>query len=391
MRCTPGVPQLAKKHLTDLVVKQLKPPKTGRIELGDTQVPGLQLRCTAKGTKSFAIIYGPKRNRKRKTLGKYPILSLAEAREMARDFLHDVSVAPRKVQSPSFDEAVERFLVLKEPVVRRPTFREYKRLLSRHFKFETTQVEDISPQQVMNAIDAISAPSERTHAYTAAKTFFNWCLEREYCVRNPLEKMKKPKVVSNNDRVLDIAELEHIWHAAFTMKRYGPLVRAAIVTGQRVGQLASMHENWIDKDHYVINFPAWAMKNKQPHMIPIGSLFLTAISLNKPVDGWLFSPPNMPGVPFSAWSKSKKELDAKLPPMEPWVLHDFRRSWSTIAASLEIPPYITGRILSHKTSGMSEIDLIYNQHQYVNEMRAAMMKMEDYFKVAFGLVRDKVN
>ena len=266
---------------------------------------------------------------------------------------------------------------------RRSTYREYKRLLNRHFQFETELVEDISTQQLANILFSIDAPSERTHAYTAVKTFFNWCVELGYCSVNPLANVRKPKVASSRKRVLDDAELTAIWHACGKLRKYGQIVRLLILTGQRAGQIARLHESWIDKDERVINFPESVMKNKLAHTIPFGSLFLTAITLNKPVDGWLFSPPGMPGVAFSAWSKNKAKLDSLLPQMEPWTLHDLRRTWSTNAARLDVPPHITDRVLSHVSGTLSDVALIYNKYQYLDEMRTAMLTIDRHFNQLF--------
>lgn len=72
------------------------------VTLSDTEIRGLELRCTASGTKSFAVVYGHRSNRTRKTIGHYPIMTLAEAREAAKDFLHDQKHRPKKQLSPSF-------------------------------------------------------------------------------------------------------------------------------------------------------------------------------------------------------------------------------------------------------------------------------------------------
>ena len=241
----------------------------------------------------------------------------------------------------------------------------------------------MTKQKIINAIDAISSPSERGHAYVALKVFFNWCLGRDYCSENPLDRMPKPRLSNSRDRVLDDGELRSIWHAAGQMRRYGELVRLLILTGQRAGQIARMHQSWIDEEVQLINFPAEVMKNKVAHTIPYTPLCKTALMVNKPVEGYLFSPPGMPGVAFSAWSKNKAKLDTLMAPIEPWTLHDIRRSWSTLAAKLDVPPHITGRILSHSTSSLNEIDLIYNRHTYQDEMRAAMLTMQDHFKMLF--------
>ena len=46
-----------RRALTETGIKKLKPHKTKRLELGDVVVPGLMLRCTPKGVKSFSILY----------------------------------------------------------------------------------------------------------------------------------------------------------------------------------------------------------------------------------------------------------------------------------------------------------------------------------------------
>ena len=55
-----------------------------------------------------------------------------------------------------------------------------------YFFFADTLVADITQADAANALDAIKRPSERAHAYTALKTFFNWCLARQLCAANPL-------------------------------------------------------------------------------------------------------------------------------------------------------------------------------------------------------------
>lgn len=48
----------------------------------------------------------------------------------------------------------------------------------------------------------------------------------------------------------------------------------------------------------------------------------------------------LPGRSFSAWSKSRQRLDKLLPDLGPWTLHDLRRTWSTNAERLDIPPHL---------------------------------------------------
>ncbi|MDE2075011.1 MAG: DUF4102 domain-containing protein, partial [Alphaproteobacteria bacterium] len=83
-----------KRRLTDLAVERLQAPPEGRLELWDTLLPGFGLRVTSRGKKSWVAMYrlgGRGARKQRITLGSYPALSLAAAREQARDIFAQVS------------------------------------------------------------------------------------------------------------------------------------------------------------------------------------------------------------------------------------------------------------------------------------------------------------
>ncbi len=89
-----------KRRFTDQMLDRITPPKGGRLELSDDVCPGLVLRVTPAGSKSFGAIYrvpgegglacngAPRKGRQhRVTLGRWPVLTVAEARERAREVL----------------------------------------------------------------------------------------------------------------------------------------------------------------------------------------------------------------------------------------------------------------------------------------------------------------
>ena len=53
-------------RLTDLSIKRLRVPETGRVTYTDDTVSGFGVRVTASGVKTFTLMYG--RNRKRVTI-----------------------------------------------------------------------------------------------------------------------------------------------------------------------------------------------------------------------------------------------------------------------------------------------------------------------------------
>lgn len=57
---------------------------SGRLEIWDTYLPGFGYRATQRGKGSFFVMYGLKGQRRRMTVGRYPVLSLAEARDLGK-------------------------------------------------------------------------------------------------------------------------------------------------------------------------------------------------------------------------------------------------------------------------------------------------------------------
>lgn len=365
---------MPKKLLTELTIRSLRPPERGQVTYWDTRLTGFNIRLSQGGAKTFSVVHGP--TRQRITMGRYPLVPLAVARQRAREILLSAALNPARRPSVSFPEALERYLRLREPELRLSTFKEHKRLLDAHFPWRTL-IEDLSVNDVLNALDAIPAPSEKRHAYAAIKTFFNWCLAREYCSRNPLARIPKPKAAPPRERVLDEEEIRKVWAATEEDTPYNLIVRLLLLTAQRANQIACLHQSWIDYAAKVINFPGTIMKSNQPHTLPFGPL--TEFHLRKalPIDGYLFSPLGKTGQPFSAWSKSKKALDVRCP-IDPWTLHDLRRTWATHSARLDTDPHVIERVLAHTTGSISKIAAIYNRFKYQEQIRTAVIRYENH-------------
>src|SRR6266566_7792343 len=67
------------------------PPAGQRATFHDSEVPGLQLRVTDRGTKSFCVFRRSKRGApERITIGRFPTLSVERARVIAKRHLADL-------------------------------------------------------------------------------------------------------------------------------------------------------------------------------------------------------------------------------------------------------------------------------------------------------------
>jgi integrase len=357
-------------RLTDFAIRSLPIPEKGQKDYWD-DLKGFGIRVSQGGSRTFIVMH----RGSRKALGRYPLLGLAEARERARALLYELHVKPNKRPSIPYTEAVDRYLRLVEPELRHSTFVEYKRYLTNRFRFNGL-LEEIAAHEIVDQLDAIEGPSERTHAYTALKIFLNWCCQREYLDRNPMEKLKKPKVPSARERVLNDTELAGVWTATTALGRFGIIMRLLICLGQRANQVASLQEQWVDFDKKVITFPRDIMKANKEHVLPFGTITEELLRSVTPTQGYYFSP-NGIGRPFTAWSKNKAALDKLLDFDAPFTIHDLRRTWSTNAPRLDIPPHITERVLAHKHPH-GKIAAIYDRFRYTAELRSAIEKMESF-------------
>ena len=75
---------MPKIRLTATAVDRLQAPQPGQIEYYDTHLPAFGLRVSYSGTKAWFVMTRVDGKLTRVTLGRYPALSLAEARDKAR-------------------------------------------------------------------------------------------------------------------------------------------------------------------------------------------------------------------------------------------------------------------------------------------------------------------
>lgn len=78
----------------DMTLQKLLAPAKGQKFYANDSIPGFGVRVSQGGSKSFLVIVG--KERQHITLGRYPIVSLAQARERARTILRYYGVKDQK-------------------------------------------------------------------------------------------------------------------------------------------------------------------------------------------------------------------------------------------------------------------------------------------------------
>lgn len=366
-------------RLTDLQIRKLKAPVKGQRTHFDDALPGFGLRVSQGGRKSFVVMFG--KRRQLVTLGRYPDLSLAEARREAKRVQADTDL-PSKPAAPtvgtmSFAEARERFLQDSALRNKPRTTADYKRLLNRHYTF-AEPIGLVTRAKIMRAVDKLrETPSEQAHAYVALRTMMSWCVKRGLLEHSPVPSLSFRQRA--RDRVLTDEELALVWRRAEEIGYpFGTIVQLLILTGQRRGEVAGLRQSWLRDDTVI--FPTGFTKNKREHRLPLGPLAMKIIDTVPRTGDLLFPSRHDLTRPFNGWGKSKERFDADLP-IAPYTLHDLRRTFSSNMARMGTPLHITERALNHVSGSISGVAAIYNRYQFSAEIREAMKQYETFIPV----------
>jgi integrase len=363
--------------LTDIVLRNLRPPEQGQMTYHDDALRGFGVRVSQGGSKTFIVVHGV--NRERTSIGRYPIVSLADARLRAKQLLAERTLGKERQQRVPFNEALERFIATHcRPKNKPRTATETARLLNKHFlpPFRRMSLSDVSTSAVTKITDdLVSTPSLANHAFTAARTFFRWAVKRRLIERSPLDGLGLPNKTASRERVLTDEELTIVLNSAQTLGSFGQIVRLLALTGQRVNQIVSLQVDHIDLEAKTITWTGDLMKGNRPHKIPLEEMAEDILG-TLPKEGLVF-PARGKDTPFNGFSTSKSKLD-RLCAIEPWTLHDLRRTLATGMAKSGVPPHVVERLLDHRSGTISGVAAIYNRHAYIDEMRAALATWEKH-------------
>src|SRR5438552_17486787 len=95
---------MPRTKLTDPIVKKLTPPATGQLTMWDETLAGFGLRLAAGGARTWVVAYKVHGRKRWLTLGSYPLVSLADARNQAKQKLAKVTQG----EDPAADRRAER-------------------------------------------------------------------------------------------------------------------------------------------------------------------------------------------------------------------------------------------------------------------------------------------
>ncbi|MBE9558176.1 MAG: integrase arm-type DNA-binding domain-containing protein, partial [Proteobacteria bacterium] len=354
-----------KRKLTAIGVEKIKPPVAGRDEYFDALVPGLCLRVTSKGSKSWAAMYRVHGKLVRHTLGKFPGLDLADARAEARSAMRQAGrgddpraakAAKAARKADTVKSAADEFI---EKHAKRHTRRwaETQRIFDRDILPAITGA-DLRPWRERpiasvgqrDVIDLIERYGDRPYmgnrVLAASRKLFNWAAMRGIVDSVPVFKgLAAPE--RRRDRPLTDGEIKAIWSASHGYP-FGTVVRLLLLSGQRRAEVAGMKWSELDdaENPAVWTIPADRAKNGVRHDVPLSPQAAALIAGAPRHKGEYIFSTRGGNVPVSGFSKAKAAidkasgfLDAEGKPVEGragWRLHDLRHTAGTGLQALRI-------------------------------------------------------
>lgn len=386
---------MPRKKLTDLFVAKAAAPDKGRVEYFDTTFPALALRVTDSGHKSWSLFYRHGGRLRRYTIGPYPAFDPAAARKAASAALHKVQAggdpaeekrARRLAPKPSADDFASVAREYLERQVKRntaeSTYHETARIIDQDVipEWGKRSIGSIAKRDVIALVDkkvASGAEVQANRILARLRTLFGWAVEKDRIAVNPCDGLRPPTKEKARDRVLSDAEIRAFWAAAEDLGwPFGPLFKLLLLTAQRRDEVATLEWSEIDLERCVWSLPREKATNDQGHDVHLSQQAVDILSALPRIEGGLvFSTNGRTAV--SGFSRAKERLDALMAKaiggdVEPWILHDLRRSAATGMAGLKVLPHVVDRILNHTSGTIRGVARIYNRFEYQEERHSAL-------------------
>jgi len=371
------------RKLTEIAVKEARVPTAGQTMIWDSSVTGFAVRVLPGGSRTFWYQYrtpgGRSGTNRMVRIGTYPETSVANARKRALDFAGQVvrgqdPAAERQdakrrdsstlrtlfAEGGPYQHDLERRGIVNRKVVLSGLNRGLHRLLSK-------DVADLTRRDFVSAISALEAagkPGAAGELRKYSSTFLEWCVSTGRASHNVLAGLRRPKrsraerlaAAANGGTALTDDQVRKLWQTAGDFGAFGALVRLALLTGARRGELAGLERSHLLADRLVV-VPEHAKTGAQ-HEVPLTPLMRAVIAGEPITTALLVFPSSKTGDRIKGWTK----LIAKLQQVSgvDFRLHDLRRTARTLMSRLGVAEDIAELAIGHV-----RVDLIarYNKDQ----------------------------
>ena len=212
---------------------------------------------------------------------------------------------------------------------------------------------------------------------------FGWAVKEGLLEQNVVANTNKPDAgIKARERILSDAELRTVWQN-LEDDGFGKIVRLLILLGCRRSEIGDLKWSEIDLDVGVMTISGARTKNHRTLVLPLPA----------PAIDILRSVPRREGRDhvfgqgrggYRTWGHSKAGLDGRIAlgqSLEPWGIHDLRRTMRTGLGKIGVPPHVAEMTIGHAKGG---IVAVYDKYSYGAEVGNALARWAEYVASVVG-------
>ena len=389
-----------KLNFTQARVKELATPEKGRIDYSDKEITKLICRVSHTGSKSFIVRKRVSGKLKNVTIGKFPDISVIEARKKAHIFLTDLNsgidptAAKRKnkVAQTKLIDVLELYLAGRE--LKPLTVKDYRSKLKLGFNdWLEKPISAITEDMVLKRQKKISLTGKTTANTTmrVLRLTMNYAKAVGMIDSTPTDILSKARLwhkSNRKDRVIPSKQLK-AWHEAveaLSNDKAKVYLLMALYMGFRSNELLTLE--WSNIDFKTNSIRLLSTKNGSSHSLPIPTPLLPFIESLRTQAGrstWVFggnNTNNPMAVPIKPIRTVTKATGVEFSP------HDCRRTFATIAEAVSLPMSMIKRLMNHVTTNEVTGGYIVTEEE---TLRAAINKIADYIQSRVSLKDNVIN
>jgi integrase len=379
---------MPKENLTYQTIKTMKAVDKTTV-FRDALESGLQLKITPAGNKIFSYRYWIHDRKRRYTIGRFPAISLADARKKVQALKAEINngVDPQaekraKKNAPqpkTFDDLAYRFKRKKFKDLKKSTQKTYANRIDTELipTFKGMQLQHITRGIIFELLEEIcydrEQPIHSNRVRAVLSSMFSYGVQSGMMDYNLVKSIKKLGDEKERDRVLEPEEIRLFWNGFNqSTQPVGSALMMLLLLGQRKTETCRLKWKHIDFNKGLWINPIEENKSKRKHKIPLPTLALAIINDQPRKNEFVFASPRNEGEPIR-WLYDRFKRIAEENNIKDVRLHDLRRTAATYMAEMGTDRTILGKILNHKgLAGDSQVTARYDRYAYTTEKRQAL-------------------
>lgn len=341
-------------------------PQAKRYTVFDTEVPGLGVRVSPSGSKSYYLQsrIGKGRGARRigVTLGNANSLRLAEARDLARKRLAEIregmdvnSRAQGRATLSDLLDSYERRLKARQVVKVAEEMSMLRRGLKPYLKRPAA---DLSRKQIVEQMDKLEGqgkPGAATYLRKCASAFLNWSVNADHLKANVLagyrrERKTRAETLARHRITLTTDdEIRVFWEATVEeAPGFRDFCRFLLLTGARRNEAAQMQWEQIEDSTWCC--PAVATKMGRTHRIPLGSMSCAIVGAQPRHAATDLVFPGRRLKTMSGWTQRLRPLKERMG--DGFAFHALRRTYRTGLTRLGVDYDVAEMMIGHKRNDL---------------------------------------